>query len=316
MKNNKDSIIEKSLKSSSIYIKLIAIVVVVGVLLSGITFVQSGEVAMVLRFGKLVGDTPAEQIRKPGIHFSFPFIIDKVVRVPVQKVQEVKIDELYTKRHIKDITKSGYALTGDENIVLLQGVLKYKITDPIKYTLGIEDPILNLRELTTGALTQEIASMGVDGVLTEQKKELASRVLMETQKKADEIGLGVQLIALEFTNLQPPIEVKSEFDLVTSTYVKNETMIQEAKRYKEKVIPEAVAERDSIIQKAKSYKLNRVAQAKSDVAQFYGVIEEYKKNPSVVHDRLYREKVENIMKNIANTILVPKGESGENIILP
>ncbi|MDF2987031.1 MAG: HflK protein [Eubacterium sp.] len=316
MNTQKISVIEESLKSSSLYIKIIAIVVIIGILLSGITFVQSGEVALVLRFGKLVGDIPAEQVLQPGIHFNLPFLMDKVIRIPVQKVQEVKIDSLYTYDFIKDISKTGCVLTGDNNIVILDAVLKYKITDPVRYTLGVEQPEENLKELTTCSLTGEIASMSVDRILTDQKKELAGAVLEEVQKRADQIGLGVQLVALEFTDLQPPNEVKDAFDQVTSTNVKNETLIQEAKSYKEKVIPQAVAERDSMIQGAKSYKLERIAQANSDVSQFYGVIEEYRKNPEVVHERLYREKVENIMKKIADTILVPKEESGENIILP
>ncbi|PYG90174.1 membrane protease subunit HflK [Ruminiclostridium sufflavum DSM 19573] len=316
MNETNNSLIEQSLKASSIYIKLISVIVIIGVLLSGVTFVQSGEVAVVLRFGKLAGDMPSEQVLQPGIHFCLPFLIDKVIRIPVQKVQEVKIDDLYTYGSIRNITQTGYALTGDNNIVVLEAVLKYRITDPVKYTLEVEDPAVNLKELATCSLTREISSMSVDRILTDQKKELAASVLEETQNRADLIGIGVQLVALEITSLQPPGEVKEAFDLVTSTNVKNETLIQEAKKYKEKLIPEATAERDTMIQGANSYKLERVAQANSDVAQFYGVLEEYRKNPLIVHERLYRERVENIMKKVADTVLVPKEESGGNIILP
>lgn len=316
MKDKFNLSIEKSLKTVASYTRWIAIVVVAGILLSGVTFVQSGEVAVIFRFGKLVGRTPGEQVLQPGIHFALPYIFDRVVRIPVQKVQEVKIDGLYTRGSIKDITKTGYALTGDENVILLNGALKYKISDPLQYTLAVEEPEKILQELVTGVLMQEIASMQVDDVLTRQKKELADSALASAQKRADQIGLGVQMIALEFSNLQPPNEVKSEFDLVTSTNVQKETMIQQANSYREKVIPEAMAERDSMIQKARSYQAERIALAKSDVAQFYGVIEEYAKNPAIVKDRLYREKVEAIMGKVANTVIIPKGESGQNIILP
>jgi membrane protease subunit HflK len=290
--------------------------VAVGILFSGITFVQSGEIAIVMRFGKLVGGTPAEKVRQPGLHFGLPFIIDKVIRIPVQKIQEVKIDNLYSISYIDNITDTGYALTGDNNVVLIQAVLKYKIADPIKYAIEIEKPELCLKEITTSLITKELASMFIDDVLTKRKMELASRVLMETQKKADQIGLGVQLVGVEFTDLRPPYEVKNAFDLVNGTYVKKETLLQEAKKYKEKLIPEAVAERDSLIQKAHSYKIQRISQARADVAQFYGVIEEYKQNSGIVRERLYREKIEKIMKTIEKTVLIPEGGNGENIILP
>ncbi len=315
MKEKINFAIEPSLNSIVSYIRWIAIVAIAGILLSGIIFVQPGEAIIVLRFGKLVGNTRVEQVRQPGLHFTLP-LIDEVVRVPVRKIQEIRIDELYSESYIRDVTTTGYALTGDDNIVLLDVVLKYKIIDPLKYVLEVEDPEKVLKELATSALTREISSLFVDDILTKQKKELASYVLINTQDRADRINIGVQLVTLEFTRLQPPHEVKGAFDLVTSTYVQMETMIQAAKSYQAKVIPEAVSERDSMIQKARSYKAERIARAKSDVAQFYGVIKEYQKNPRIVHERLYREKVENIMRKVANKVVIPTGENGENIILP
>jgi membrane protease subunit HflK len=308
--------IEQSLNTIVRYTRWIAIVIISGILLSGVAFIQPGEVAIVFRFGKLVGNTYVDQVRQPGLHIMLPYLVDKVVRIPVRKIQEVKIDGMYTDSYFTDVTTTGYALTGDTNIVVLDAVLKYKVIDPLKYVLEVTEPEKVLKELTLCALTREISSFLVDDVLTKQKKELASYVLANAQERADKLSLGVQLIALEFNRLQPPQEVKAEFDLVTSTYVHKETMIQEAKSYQEKIIPEAVAESDSMIQKARSYKAERIAQAKSDVAQFYGVIKEYQKNPLIVHERLYREKVESIMRKVANKVLIPKGENGENIILP
>jgi membrane protease subunit HflK len=316
MKKKIDDIIEQSLKTASVYIKWMAVMVLVIILLSGVTFIKPGEVAMVRRLGKLVGDTKAEQIHQPGLHFNLPFLIDKVVRVPIQKVHEIRIDSLYTLGNISDITETGYALTGDDNIVLLDAVLKYKIIDPIQYAFGIENPELNIKEIATGAMTQEVASTGVDDILTKKKMEIGNGILQAAQQSADQIGLGIQVIAIEFITLQPPQEVKDVFELVTGTSVQNETMIQEAMKYKEKVILEATAERDSLIQRAKASKIERIAQANFEVAQFYGVIKEYQKNPQVVRRRLYREKVENILQDVAKTVLAPEGANSENIIIP
>jgi membrane protease subunit HflK len=307
---------EQSLNTIVNYVRWISIVIIAGILLSGVIFVQPGEVALIFRFGKLVGNTYTEKVRQPGLHIMFPYLIDKVVRIPVRKIQKIKIDGMYTDGYFQDYTNAGYALTGDTNIVVLDAVLKYKVIDPLKYVLEIMEPKKVLKELTLCALTQEISSFSVDDVLTKQKKELASYVLANAQERADELNLGVQFVALEFNSLQPPQRVKAEFDLVTSTYVQMETMIQEAKSYQKKIIPEAVAESDSMIQKARSFKAERIAQAKSDVAQFYGVINEFQKNPQVVHERLYREKVESILRKVANKVILPKGENGENIVLP
>ena len=61
---------------------------------SGMTIVKPDEVAVILRWGRLVGDTPALQEHGPGLLFSFPRPIDRVVRVPVKHVWEVGVNTL------------------------------------------------------------------------------------------------------------------------------------------------------------------------------------------------------------------------------
>src|ERR1700757_824592 len=61
---------------------------------SGITVVKSDEVAVILRWGRLVGDTPALQEHGPGLLFALPRPVDQVVRVPVKHVWEVRITTL------------------------------------------------------------------------------------------------------------------------------------------------------------------------------------------------------------------------------
>ena len=64
------------------------IVILLAIFFSGVRRVESGNVALVLRFGKLVGDTPEEQVHQPGLLFSFPYMIDEVVMVPTGNVIE------------------------------------------------------------------------------------------------------------------------------------------------------------------------------------------------------------------------------------
>ena len=79
------------------YFKWVVLAIVVVILVSGIRTVKQGEVAVVLRFGKLTGDTREEQVHEPGLLFAFPYIIDEVITVPVGKVFEVRVDTHYTE---------------------------------------------------------------------------------------------------------------------------------------------------------------------------------------------------------------------------
>ena len=66
--------------------------------LSGITIVKPDEVAVILRWGRLVGDTPALQEHGPGLLFAFPRPVDRVVRVQVKHVWEVPVSTLTAAR--------------------------------------------------------------------------------------------------------------------------------------------------------------------------------------------------------------------------
>lgn len=308
--------VEKSLKTAARSVKWICLIIAVAVLFSGVTFIQPDEVGLVLRFGQLVGKTPAEQINEPGLKFAFPYLIDDVIRVPVRRIQEVKIDNLFSEGFIIDSANSGYTLTGDDNIVLVEAVAKYQIVAPIPYALEFKDARAILKELVSSSLIQVIANRSVDSILTMEQKELAGEVLLSAQERVDKIGLGVHLVALEFSRIRPPHEVRNEFELVTSAYVQKETMLREANKYREQVIPAAIAESDRMIQQAESRKAERIAAARSDVALFYGLIDEYNNNLSITRVRVYRDRTDAIMERITNKKLLPPGETEATIILP
>ena len=70
----KNSVFEDILSTVTRYFLILVVVVVVLIAVSGIRIVKSGNVAIVLRFGKLVGNTYEDQIHEPGLMFAFPYI--------------------------------------------------------------------------------------------------------------------------------------------------------------------------------------------------------------------------------------------------
>ena len=74
----------EALRVSFIILKVIMIVLVVLFLDSGFRTVGSDEQALVLRFGKIrgVGD---QRVLGPGLHWVFPYPIDTIVKIPVEK---------------------------------------------------------------------------------------------------------------------------------------------------------------------------------------------------------------------------------------
>lgn len=88
MKTKKKSLVSDILNTLTKCFIVLVIVLVLIIAFSGVKIVKSGNVALVFRFGKLVGNTYEEQIHEPGLLVAFPSIIDKVVLVPTGNVIE------------------------------------------------------------------------------------------------------------------------------------------------------------------------------------------------------------------------------------
>src|SRR5689334_6081399 len=141
---------------------------------SGITIVRSDEVAVILRWGRLVGATLALQEHGPGLLFAFPRPMDRVVRVQVKHIWEVPVTTLAGTGAgpTLDPLMEGYAVTGDQNVVQLNMVARYRIREPAEWAFHgpkVEDI---LRVEVTAAIVRSLGEMGVDRVLADGRKEL------------------------------------------------------------------------------------------------------------------------------------------------
>src|SRR5690606_27992421 len=80
--------LSEALRSSFAIVKIVMVLVVIVFFASGVFTVPSQQRAIVLRFGNPVG-TGEDQLLGPGLHWSFPYPIDEVVRMPIGEVQTV-----------------------------------------------------------------------------------------------------------------------------------------------------------------------------------------------------------------------------------
>jgi membrane protease subunit HflK len=292
------------------------------ILVSGVTVVKPDEVALRLRFGALTGRTRAEQVHGPGLLVALPYLVDEVVRVPVTRVHELRIDALAggpglgRDRDRLDITAAGYALTADHNIVQPAGVLKYQIADPVTWALRIVAPEAVIRDVVVAALTRTLGAMTIDAVLVDGQKQLAAQAVARAQARLDADGPWVRLLALEFTALRPPPQVAADFDAVQSAFVERKTRVDEARSYREQALPQAAADAQGRVRRAEADEAARLAQARGEAAQFVAIREESRRNPAVVRQRLYREAMERALSAVGGRILVPPGSDTGRILIP
>src|SRR5436309_10638517 len=77
-----------ALRSSFAIIRVVMVALVLLFLGSGFFTVGSQEKAVILRFGKPVGEG-AQALLGPGAHWAFPYPIDEVVKTPVNQLQGI-----------------------------------------------------------------------------------------------------------------------------------------------------------------------------------------------------------------------------------
>ncbi|MDR1570501.1 MAG: protease modulator HflK [Oscillospiraceae bacterium] len=286
-------------------------------LLSGVYVVQNDEVAVVLRFGKLVGANLDQQLKMPGIRIAFPPVIDEVVRIPVGKIRQITVATHYASSESisSEVADTGYLITGDQNIVLLQAVVQYQIIDPIAYALNFENIEGVISGVMSGVLREKASGMDVDSILTTGKSHLAELSILDAQARLDAIGCGVFLTSLDFTNLTPPAETMAEFEAVIAAGIKKETLIQQANEYRINTIPAAQSQARALVENARVARNEAVSAAQNDMAVFIGLYEQYKINPEIVIEGVLRARLNALMAKM-QVIITPDAESAPRVLLP
>lgn len=286
---------------------------------SGIQEVDPDQVGLLLRFGRLQGQSPATQVHEPGLLPAFPYPIDEVIQVPAKQEGEVVINEVWkglegaaTLDRIDPVLE-GYCLTGDQNIVQAQVVVKYRITDPVAYRLRTADPPAILHDIVLAALTQAISGWTVDDVLRLQRapagsegatEGLAATVRSRAQERLDRLDCGMAISAMEFKQLQPPRHVIGMFRDVQSAQIDVETKKREAEGFAAREVPQAEAERNRLIQAAAAHQNTLNARAMEEYSVFEQLYSEYRKNPELVRNRIYLETLEQVLTRVGKVDLV------------
>ena len=273
-------------------------------LLSGIYSISSNEIGVLQRFGAVV-----DKDVRPGIHFGLPWPIDKINRVPVKKVNTIFVRDFYEERddesYIYDLIGiTRHCITGDNNIVTINCVMKYTIAKPVDYLFTINRVDLALKSMAANTLCHRIAEMPVDEILTYGKKKIENSVKLDLQERLDKIQSGINISFVELKDVRPPSIVQNAFDNVINAKIDKKEMISKAESYQNEKIPVANGQAARLINQAEAYKKQVVAQAIGETGSFLTQLNEYQKNPEVTRHRLRRELINKVLPLVEKKIII------------
>lgn len=318
MKEKAYSSFHFAMKTAMGYFRAVVLAALALIALSGVYRVESNEAAVVLRFGSLVGKTPAEQVKQPGLHLALPFVVDEVIKVPVGKVQELTITTHCGSGAAisPNLRVNGYVVTGDSNIVLIKTKVKYTVSDPVAYALYQSNIERAIDGVVSGEITALVAGLDVDSVLTSGRAELSENVRRLAQEALNAQNTGVSLTGVELTELTPPAETRRQFESVNEAAVQKETMIQNARETASVTRLEAEAASHALVQGAKSRQSDILSRAYRELAEFDGLLGQYRQNPEAVKDGVFRQRAGRLLSEMGATIVIPEGGGSPIVLLP
>jgi len=296
------------LNPSTILIGVI-VLLVVWIVPSVFYTVAQDEVGVVTRFGEYVRTTP------PGLQFKLPSPIEHVQTPTVRKVRAATVGFRQRGAQEQDVPNESLMLTGDENIVDIDLVVQYHITDAKNFLFNVRNQPQAVHDVAETALRGIIGNRPIDDVLTTGKAEIQIQVKESMQVLLDKYESGIQILNTQLKDVSPPKAVDFAFKDVQSAKEDKDRLINEAKGYSNSIIPEARGKAAQIIAKAEGYREEVISKAEGDAHRFLAQYKEYRKAPEVTKKRIYLETMEEIYPGMTK-VITSGNKSGVLPILP
>jgi len=250
---------------------LVAGGVVLWFLGTGMHLIQPGENAVVKTLGSY------SRTMTPGLQFSAPYPIETVDKENVEGIREVRIPNGSSEKLI---------LTGDQNLVDLSYVVRWRISNLENFKFELAEPVETVNEVAEAAMRATIAEKTLNDTFTGQgRAEIELSVRERMQETLDEYRSGIQVVGINVAKADPPSTVNDAFRDVS------------------------VAEQDAdrARNQAQGYAQQTLAQAEGEAEAFDKVYEQYRLAPGVTRQRLYYETMERVLSTTDKTIIETEG---------
>ena len=259
----------------------------------GIYIVDEAERGVVLRFGEVLDATV-----QPGLAWNPPI---------VDEVSLVNVSELNAKTY-----ENRAMLTTDENIIDIEVTVQYRIEDPVKYVIAVENPERSLDNAAESAIRHVVGGNTMEQILTTGRDRVAADVEDRLQDYMNVYNTGIFVSQVNVVDAQPPDGVRAAFDDVIRAREDEQRAQNQAQQYANRVIPEARGQAQRQMEEANAYKEEVIAKAEGDASRFNQLLAEYAKAPAVTRQRMYIDSLQDVMT--ASSKIMIDVEGGNNML--
>ncbi len=292
-------------------------------LATGVYTVSPEEQAALRTFGRFVA------IADQGLHWHWPSPIGtrNIVAVTTTRRLELGFRSAPNGTGSTPVQIESEMITGDENIVDVQAVIQYRISNLRNFLFEVDDPGdpdravapglpegETLRDIAQTAVRQVVGARNIDDVLTTEKEQVQASILDKMRELTRDYNTGIDVLQVLLQNVNPPAEVQDAFEDVVRAREDRERDINLAEAYKAAQIPQAQGSAAQIVEEAEGFKRGRIERARGEADGFEAILAGYDVAPEVTRARLYLEAMERILAGRSKIVI--DSESSALPLLP
>ncbi len=314
----------EALKSSFAIVKVAMVVLVLVFFGSGFFTVGSSEKAVILRFGKPVGEGQKALLTAGSWHWSFPYPIDEVVKIPISEIQTVysSVGWFLTTPEMElagaeppagaslNPAIDSYAITADRNIIHTRAKLTYHITDPIRYIFEFSSASNSVQNALNNALIYSAAKFKVDDILTRDKLGFQEAVKLRVTALAEREQFGISIDQCEVQSVAPR-QLKEVFAQVTTASQNRSKLLNDAKSYENQVLSQAGARASTITNVAASDRARFVESLTAEAKRFSALLPGYETNRNLFAQQEFVKVMGEVLTNVQDKIFLPQRADGK-----
>jgi membrane protease subunit HflK len=313
----------EALRSSFAIVKVVMVLLVLLFLASGFFTVGPQERAILLRFGRPVGEGE-KALLLPGLHWSLPYPIDESIKVSISGLQQVASSvgwyAVTPEQMLAGIEPpaaatlnpivDGYALTADANIIHTRATLTYRIKDPIRYVFSFVNASNAVQNALDNALLYAASRFKVDDILTRDITGFQEDVRRRATRLAENEDLGISIEQCVVLSA-PPRQLKDAFANVLKAEVMRSKVLNEARSSENQVTNKASADAESLINLAQSDRARRVSDMAAQAERFLEILPQYREHPSLFAQQRLTETLGRVLTNVQDKIFLADGADGK-----
>jgi membrane protease subunit HflK len=313
----------EALGSSFAIVKIVMVLMVVAFFCSGFFTVGPQEKAVILRFGKPVGEGQ-KALLTSGLHWSLPYPIDEVVRIPITEIQKISSNNgWYFTTPEQELSGEeipagpslnpaidGYAITADRNIIHTRATLYYHIEQPIDFVFNFASASNTVQNALDNALLFTAAKFNVDDILTRDVDGFREAVQQRVTELVEQAQIGIVIDNCEVQSI-PPRQLQEVFSMVTTARENRNKLLNDAHSYENQVLNQSGAQATSVTNAAAAERVRYVESITAEAKRFGDLLPQYKLNPNLFEQMTFVQAMETAFTNVQDKIYLPQRADGK-----